>query len=46
MIRFVLALSIFTVVLAGCSADSLTGPAQDRGLEPTASCAGDNTQPC
>ena len=46
MKRLLLALSIFTVVFAGCSADSLTGPAEDdRALEPTTNCS-INTQLC
>ena len=46
MKRLLLALSIVTGVFAGCSADSLTGPAEgDRALEPTTACS-INTQLC
>lgn len=46
MKRLILALSIFTVVLAGCSADGLTGPAEgERALEPAQACS-PNTQLC
>lgn len=46
MKRLIFALSIVTVVFAGCSADSVTGPAAgDRSLEPTQECSY-NTQLC
>lgn len=46
MKRLILSLAIFTVVFAGCSADSLTGPAEgDRALQPTKDCS-INTQLC
>ncbi len=47
MKRLILALAIVTVVFAGCSADSLTGPAgDDRGLEPTNGECSINTRLC
>ena len=36
----VLALTLVAALLAGCSADTLTGPAEeDRGLEPSKVCS-------
>ena len=46
MKRLIFALSIFTVVFAGCSADSLTGPEDGRGLEPTTACDLTNMSAC
>ena len=43
---FVLALTLVATLLAACSADTLTGPGEDRGLEPTGMCDGNNIQPC
>lgn len=46
MKRIIFALSICSVVFAGCSADSLTGPVDgERTLEPTEACSY-NIQPC
>ncbi|HET6341358.1 MAG TPA: hypothetical protein VJ982_08200 [Gemmatimonadota bacterium] len=46
MKRLIFALSIFSVVFAGCSADSLTGPVDsERALEPTEACS-INIQAC
>lgn len=40
MKRLIFFLTILTVTLAGCSADSLTGPAgSERDLEPTENCS-------
>ena len=41
-----LILSLITVLLAGCSTDSITGPVDDgRALAPANQCS-INTQPC
>ena len=37
---FVLALTFVATLLAGCSADTITGPGEeDRALEPTGECS-------
>ena len=46
MKRLIFALSIFTVVFAGCSTDSLTGPQDGRSLEPAADCDLSNMSAC
>jgi hypothetical protein len=46
MKRLLFALSLVTVVFAGCSSDSLTGPDGDRGIEPSGTCDLSNMSAC